>query len=200
MATKKTVKTVKKTAPKKPARERETRLGAKVKAEKTPVISEELAMPKEVKEIKIKEACPQTRDAAREKNTLEKYFYAVGRRKTSIAQIRLFVSDKKENSIEVNKKELEKYFSLLRLQTADKASLAVTGDKKFFVSVHVMGGGIMGQAEAIRLGIARALVKYNEELKKPLKDLGFLTRDARVVERKKPGKLKARRSPQWAKR
>jgi small subunit ribosomal protein S9 len=181
MATKKTVK---KTEPKK------TRSVKKVKAEKAPVISEELDMPKEAEEIKIKE----------EKNNLGKYFYAVGRRKTSIAQVRLFVSDKKENSIEVNKKELEKYFSLLRLQTAAKASFAVTGDKKFFVSVHVMGGGIMGQAEAIRLGIARALVKYNEELKKPLKDLGFLTRDARVVERKKPGKLKARRSPQWAKR
>jgi small subunit ribosomal protein S9 len=178
MVTKKTVKTVKKIAPK------------KAKAEKKAVISEELDMPKEVKEIKIKE----------EKKSLEKYFYAVGRRKTSIAQVKLFASNEKETSIEVNKKELEKYFSLLRLQTAARASLVVAGDKKFFISVHVNGGGIMGQAEAIRLGIARALVKYNEELKKPLKDLGFLTRDARVVERKKPGKLKARRSPQWAKR
>lgn len=184
-----TKKTVKKAEPKKKVK--------KVKAEKAPVVSEELVVP-EVKEVK--EACPQTRDAAREKKTLGKYFYAVGRRKTSIAQVKLFVTDKKETSIEVNKKELEKYFSLLRLQTSAKASLAVAGDNKFFISVHVNGGGMMGQAEATRLGIARALVKFNEELKKPLKDLGFLTRDARIVERKKPGRLKARRSPQWAKR
>jgi len=186
MATKKTVK---KAEPRKKVK--------KVKEEKVPVISEELIAP-EVKEAK--EACPQARDAAREKKTQEKYFYAVGRRKTSIAQVKLFVTDKKETSIEVNKKELEKYFSLLRLQTSAKAPLALAGDMKFFVSVHVAGGGMMGQAEATRLGIARALVKFNEELKKPLKDACFLTRDARVVERKKPGKLKARRSPQWAKR
>ena len=186
MATKKTVK---KAEPRKKVK--------KVKEEKVPVISEELIAP-EVKEAK--EACPQARDAAREKKTQEKYFYAVGRRKTSIAQVKLFVTDKKETSIEVNKKELEKYFSLLRLQTSAKAPLALAGDMKFFVSVHVAGGGMMGQAEATRLGIARALVKFNEELKKPLKDAVFLTRDARVVERKKPGKLKARRSPQWAKR
>ena len=123
MATKKTVK---KAEPRKKVK--------KVKEEKVPVISEELIAP-EVKEAK--EACPQARDAAREKKTQEKYFYAVGRRKTSIAQVKLFVTDKKETSIEVNKKELEKYFSLLRLQTSAKAPLALAGDMKFFVSVHV---------------------------------------------------------------
>lgn len=175
MATKKTVK---KTEPKK----------RKDKAEKTSVISEELVAVKKNKEVN------------KEKNILGEYFYAVGRRKTSVAQVRLFVSDKKENVIKINGKDLSEYFSLLRFQSVVGASLTVAGDRRFFITVHVVGGGIMGQAEAIRLGIARALVKYNEELKKQLKDLGFLTRDARVVERKKPGKLKARRSPQWAKR
>lgn len=172
MATKKTVK-------KSESKKR------KPKSEKVVVSPEELIVPKkEVKEVK----------------SSEKYFYAVGRRKTSVAQVKLFVSKEKESSVEINKKDSDKYFNLSRYQSTVKAPLAVAGDRKFFILAHVIGGGIMGQAEAVRLGIARALVKFDEEFKKPLKDLGFLTRDARVVERKKPGLKKARRSPQWAKR
>ncbi len=78
--------------------------------------------------------------------------------------------------------------------------MGVIADKKFRIEVKVSGGGTTGQAEAIRLGISRALVIMNSELKKSLKDLGYMTRDSRMVERKKPGKKKARRSPQWAKR
>jgi small subunit ribosomal protein S9 len=72
--------------------------------------------------------------------------------------------------------------------------------EKFDVSAKVRGGGVSGQAEAIRLGIARALIKFDEELRAVLKANGFLTRDSRKVERKKPGLKKARRSPQWSKR
>jgi small subunit ribosomal protein S9 len=174
-----TKKTVKKAEPKK-----------KVKAKKKPEIVEDLIVAKEISEVK----------KTKEEKSLERYFYAVGRRKSSIAQVKLYPSDKKESVIEINKKDLDKYFSLLRFQNLVRSPLAVAGENKFFISIHLLGGGITGQAEAARLGIARALVKFNEEVKKTLKDLGFLTRDSRVVERKKPGKRKARRSPQWAKR
>ena len=128
------------------------------------------------------------------------YFYAVGRRKSSIAQIRLYPGSKIKEII-INERALNDYFSLDRLQTLVKAPLAAVGQEgKAGVVVKVVGGGINGQAEAIRLGIARALVKFDETCKRSLRNLGYMTRDARVVERKKPGLKKARRAPQWAKR
>ncbi len=132
----------------------------------------------------------------------EKYFFAVGRRKTSVAQIKLYPSDKAgENDLIVNKKKMKEYFPILTLQNIFLSPLKATGNiNKFKAAVAARGGGFRGQAEAARLGIARALVKYNPEYKKPLRNLGFLTRDARVVERKKPGLKKARKAPQWAKR
>jgi small subunit ribosomal protein S9 len=130
----------------------------------------------------------------------EKYFYAVGKRKASIARVKLYLSKDKETAVEINGKELASYFGLERLRNAVLAPFSVVANEKFFVSAKTYGGGMTGQAEAIRLGISKALVIMNEELKKGLKDLGFMTRDARVVERKKPGRKKARRSPQWAKR
>lgn len=129
-----------------------------------------------------------------------KYFYAVGKRKTSIAQVRIYEVSKASKEV-VNGKDMKAYFTIERHQDAVKAPLAAVGlTEKFDVSVKVNGGGVMSQSEATKLGIARALVVYDENLKKSLKDLGYLTRDARIVERKKPGKRKARRSPQWAKR
>lgn len=129
------------------------------------------------------------------------YFYAVGKRKTSIAQVRVYLASKGYQGIMVNGKKMEKYFTLDRLRDAVAAPLVAVGqDGKADVLVKVVGGGFTGQAEATRLGIARALIKFDVTLKKTLRDLGFLTRDARVVERKKPGLRKARRSPQWAKR
>jgi small subunit ribosomal protein S9 len=87
------------------------------------------------------------------------------------------------------------------LQATVSAPLVAVGqDGKADVIVKVVGGGITGQAEAVRLGIARALVKFDNTYKKTLRDLGFMTRDSRIVERKKPGLKKARRAPQWAKR
>lgn len=130
-----------------------------------------------------------------------RYFYAVGKRKTSIAQVKIYPTKKAAGEILINGRKLEDYFTISRLRDTVKAPLAVAGeDSKFDVSAKISGGGINSQAEALRLGIARALVEFSADLKKPLRDRGFVTRDARKVERKKPGLKKARRSPQWAKR
>lgn len=132
----------------------------------------------------------------------DKYYYAVGKRKTAVAQVRIYSQAKaKEGDLEINGRKIKEYFPILSLQNVFFAPFRVTGlQNKFKVSVVVKGGGINSQAEAIRLGISRALVKFDGDLKKTLKAYKFLTRDARVVERKKPGLKKARRAPQWAKR
>ncbi len=130
-----------------------------------------------------------------------KYFYAVGKRKTAIAQVRIYPESKEVKGILVNQKEVAQYFPITRLMdTAIAPLLATANQEKFGVAVRISGGGISSQAEAMRLGIARALVKFDETLKKQLRTLGYMTRDARIVERKKPGLKKARRAPQWAKR
>lgn len=131
----------------------------------------------------------------------ERYFYAVGRRKTAVAKIQLFPSKKAQNEVLVNDTKAQDYFPLERLKNIALEALLQAGhDLKFFVRAKVSGGGVSAQAEAIRMGISRALIKYDETLKKVLKDKKFLTRDSREVERKKPGLKKARRAPQWAKR
>ena len=128
----------------------------------------------------------------------EKYFEAVGRRKTSIARVRLYT---KKGDVIINDKDYSKYFPILRLQKAvispiEELSVA----DKVGVTVKVQGGGINSQSGAVQLGIARALVLYNPNFRKPLRKVGYLTRDARAVERKKYGLKKARRAPQWKKR
>jgi len=135
-----------------------------------------------------------------EKKTTEKnkYFEAVGKRKTSIARVRLATQG---DSFVVNEKPLEKYFPTVELQEIAKASLSkMKADDKFGISIKVKGGGIHSQAEAIRHGIARALVEFNPEFRKRLRRAGFLTRDPRERERKKFGLKRARRAPQWRKR
>ncbi len=131
-----------------------------------------------------------------------KYFYGVGRRKASIAQVRIYEDSKaKEEDSIVNNKKVKDYFQTGTLQNIMFAPLKTVGlQDNFRVSVVVRGGGVKGQAEAVRLGVARALIKFDENLRKALRDIGFLTRDSRVVERKKPGLKKARRAPQWQKR
>ena len=148
---------------------------------------------KEMKEVK------EVKKEQKAEKISEKYFYAVGRRKASIAQVRVYNSSKEDNEIEVNKKEFKKYFPTLTLQSVILAPLRLT-TSKFRITVLVKGGGFNGQVEAVRLGISRALTIFDESLKKSLKDNGFLTRDSRIVERKKPGLKKARRAPQWQKR
>ena len=130
----------------------------------------------------------------------DKYFYAVGKRKTAIAQVRIYPT-KKPVEILINEKKASNYFTVSRFEAMAKSPLVVSGmEDKFNTTVKVIGGGISAQAEAIRLGISRALVKFDETLRKSLRGNKLLTRDSRVVERKKPGLKKARKSPQWAKR
>lgn len=127
-----------------------------------------------------------------------KQFYATGRRKNSIARVRLFPGSGK---IEVNKKSLIDYFKRETLKMIIEQPLDVTESiGKFDIIVDVKGGGLTGQAGAMRLGISRALLKYDEELKSILRANGFLTRDPREKERKKYGLAGARKRYQFSKR
>ncbi|MDD3098295.1 MAG: 30S ribosomal protein S9 [Candidatus Pacebacteria bacterium] len=129
----------------------------------------------------------------------KKYIEAVGRRKEAVARVRLF---KDKPGIIINEKTMEEYFPLERHHQKILSPLKSTDlEKNFFISVKVKGGGLFGQAEAIRLGISRCLVKIDEKkFKSTLRKKGFLTRDSRVVERKKYGLKKARKAAQWSKR
>jgi small subunit ribosomal protein S9 len=125
-------------------------------------------------------------------------YYSTGRRKTSTARVYL---RKGSGSITVNNRPLDVYFGretsrMIVRQAIEKADMA----DSFDIAVTVRGGGISGQAGAIRHGITRALIKYDSELRSPLRRAGFVTRDARQVERKKIGLHKARRAPQFSKR
>jgi small subunit ribosomal protein S9 len=123
---------------------------------------------------------------------------AIGRRKTSIA--RVYVKPGK-GDIQINDRDLKVYFLSEIHQTMVKQALTVSKlDGQYDVTVNVEGGGIKGQAEAVRLGIARALVEFNAEVKPALRKEGLVTRDSRMVERKKPGRRKARRKFQFSKR
>ncbi|MDO5446942.1 MAG: 30S ribosomal protein S9 [Prevotellaceae bacterium] len=123
---------------------------------------------------------------------------AIGRRKSAVA--RVYVSEG-TGKITINKKDIEEYFpsAILRYVVTQPLALLEVADK-YDVKVNLDGGGFTGQSQALRLAIARALVKINAEDKKNLKVHGFLTRDAREVERKKPGQPKARRRFQFSKR
>jgi small subunit ribosomal protein S9 len=133
----------------------------------------------------------------------QRYVYAVGRRKTSVVQARLYpvATPEKTPSVSVNTRDFKEYFGTERWSERALAPLRVTGLlEQFRVTLVAKGGGIAGQSDAARLAIARALVKHDIALRPTLKAEGFLVRDAREVERKKPGLKKARKSPQWAKR
>lgn len=125
------------------------------------------------------------------------YFEGVGGRKTSIARVRIFAEG---GEFLINEKTLEQYFPTIELREIALSPFKRIGQESFGVSVIVKGGGIHSQAEAARHGIANALLVFNPELRKKLKTAGFLTRDARMRERKKFGLKRARRAPQWQKR
>lgn len=127
-----------------------------------------------------------------------KYFYATGRRKTSKARVFLKSGTGK---MTVNGKDASEFFPTLSSRAVIVQAFAVTDTQKNFdVRVTVAGGGVTGQSEAVRHGIARALVAADAELRSPLKKAGLLKRDSRMVERKKYGRHKARRSTQFSKR
>lgn len=132
---------------------------------------------------------------------LGKYFEAVGRRKTSIARVRLFAQKGESANIIVNKKPHTKYFPGVGLRKiAEEALARIKLENNYQVRALLKGGGLHSQAEALRHGIARALLKVDPNYRKPLKQMGFLKRDPRMKERRKFGLKKARKAPQWAKR
>ncbi|HTW96745.1 MAG TPA: 30S ribosomal protein S9 [Candidatus Methylomirabilis sp.] len=158
---------------------------------KTTKKSETAALHKEVhkEEAEVKEEISATKG---------KYIKAIGRRKTATAQVRVYLSGKGE--ISINGKPMEKYFD------EDRAAIAVqplklTGvGKEVDITILAKGGGVNSQAEATRHGLARVLILLDPELDGAIRAKGWLTRDSRKVERKKPGLKKARRAPQWSKR
>ncbi len=164
----------KKAAPKKAAPKK---TAAKAKTEKTE------------KEMKV----------AAESSKGGSYLYAIGRRKTAIAKVRLIKNGK--GLMTVNGRPMEEFFTTHESRSMIVSPIKIAGlEGAVDVSAEVVGGGIMGQADAIRLGISRALCELNPTYRKTLKKLGYLKRDPRAKERKKPGLRKARRAPQWSKR
>ncbi len=141
---------------------------------------------KNIEEIKVKE------------KSKEYYLEAVGRRKTAVARVRIYPQEQVLDFL-VNEKKLNDYFPLEKYRLIAQAPFEAV--KKYFkTTVKVKGGGVNAQAEAIRHGLARVLVSFDNNFKSILKPLGYLTRDPRMVERKHPGLRKARRAQQWRKR
>lgn len=164
-----------------------------------PKIKEKETIKKEVKEVK-KEAKKEVKPELKAK----RFYEGVGRRKTAVAQVRLFAVKPFEEEIGkiiVNGKPYQEYFKTANLKQSVEASLKkIKLLNRFEVTAKVKGGGITGQAEAIRHGIARALIVFNPDFRKKLKKAMYLKRDPRMKERKKFGLKGARRAPQWAKR
>lgn len=126
------------------------------------------------------------------------YFYGTGRRKKSVARVRVYAGSGK---ITINNRDIDDYFGLETLKLIVRQPLALTGTAdKFDIVCNVQGGGVTGQAGAIRHGLSRAILQYDENLRPALKKAGFLTRDPRMKERKKYGLKGARRAPQFSKR
>ena len=126
------------------------------------------------------------------------YFYGTGRRKSSVARVRVYAGS---GNITINGRDIDDYFGLETLKLIVRQPLNLTDCLgKFDIVCTVAGGGVTGQAGAIRHGLSRALLQYNEELRPALKKAGFLTRDPRMKERKKYGLKAAQRAPQFSKR
>ena len=126
------------------------------------------------------------------------YFYGTGRRKSSVARVRVYNGAGK---ITINDRDIDDYFGLETLKLIVRQPLVLTqNNDRFDIAVRVVGGGVSGQAGAIRHGISRALLQFDENLRPELKKAGFLTRDPRMKERKKYGLKAARRAPQFSKR
>jgi len=128
----------------------------------------------------------------------QEYFYGTGRRKSSVARVRIY---RGTGNVTINGRSIDDYFGLETLKLIVRQPLALTNNlENFDIVCTVAGGGVTGQAGAIRHGISRALLIFNPELRPALKSAGFLTRDPRMKERKKYGLKAARRAPQFSKR
>jgi small subunit ribosomal protein S9 len=170
------------------------------------VAVKKVAAPKQEEVVETVVAAPVEKKVVAKKASIgadERYLYAVGRRKTAVAQVRLYpVKKGTEATLAANGgKTIFEYFGTDGLTGNVLAPLKTAGlEADFSVSILVRGGGKHGQSDAAKLGVARALLKHDPLLRSILKAEGYLTRDARSVERKKPGLKKARKSPQWSKR
>ena len=175
---------------------------AKKPEDKKPAAKKPAAKKAAPKKVEAKEEAATTAETGESKAPERKsgsYIYALGRRKSAVAQARLFSGGK--GNIQVNGKDCNKYFTVYELNEAVCSPLKAVGlANDMDVHLKVSGGGMRGQAEAARLGVSRALVELNPNYRKTLKALGFMKRDPREKERKKPGLKKARKAPQWAKR
>lgn len=179
-----------------PAKAVSVKSAQKSTAVKKPAAPRAVKPPAAAKKIQAAAIPPEKKE---KEDLSEHYWEAVGRRKTAVARVRFFTRG--EKGIWVNDKTLADYFQYPNFQrtAAEAIDLMKSGDR-FRVSVNVKGGGTHAQAEAVRHGTARVLVLFNPDFRKRLKRAGFLTRDPRMVERKKFGLKKARKAPQWAKR
>lgn len=162
-----------------------------------------MAIKKQKKEKKssfsAKRADTKGKEEKEKEKETEKYCEAVGRRKTAVARVRVRLNTKKRE-ITVNGKNFTDYFRETEQQDVLTSPFVRTGVLGFMVSIKISGGGLRAQAHASRHGLSRALILAHPEFKPVLKTLGFLTRDPRMKERKKPGLKGARRAPQWSKR
>lgn len=164
-----------------------------------------MTKPKTKPKTKSKTKKPADKKPVKEAAKAKKYYEAIGRRKTAIARIRLTTSSPSQSVMEgnliINGKSYKDFFPALELQKTIEAPLRrLKSLSRFGITAKVRGGGLRGQAEAIRHGLARALVLFDSNFRKKLKKAGYLTRDPRKKERKKYGLKKARRAPQWRKR
>jgi small subunit ribosomal protein S9 len=148
------------------------------------------------KKTVVKKVEPQKTEVQRERSSSK--YYAVGRRKESVARVYYHISPNQE--VQVNNKPVEQYFTQALHKNLVLSPFSAAGFAKGKWMIRVVGGGLKGQAESVRLGISRLLVKLDEVHKPILKKMKFLTRDPRVKERKKYGLKRARRAPQWQKR
>ena len=192
------------------AKAAETEANTKVAEKKTETETEaKVEVPKkatktgtEAKTKATKKEAAQTESAktkTKAKKPTGKRYYGTGRRKASVA--RVYVTTEGSGKMRVNQRNMKDYFSRETTRMLIHQPLeAIASKKKFDFEITVKGGGISGQAGAIQLGIARALVQHDENFRKLLREKGFLTRDARVVERKKVGLRKARKDVQYSKR
>lgn len=183
----------KKTSTKKTIKEKKTKLADKKKEKAKPALVKEKKAKQEPKEEK-----PITEKKLETVDFSGQYIKALGRRKTAVAQVRLYKKGK--GAIIVNQKKASHYFPGENYACLNQFLKTINIARDYDFSVLVKGGGKSAQAEAVRHGLARALLLADEELRTILRTNGFLTRDRRRKERKKPGLKKARKRPQWSKR